>query len=448
MSYYEDEIDLRPHILALIKGWWKVVLIAFVLASVTLAFTISQPRTYQATATVVLTRSQLRLSLAEQFPTVSDSRDDPSRKDAFLAIARSDSIAQEIYNKLGDQAQGNYDSFASLKESVEINSVGDAIQVTAEAKNPNLAAEIANTWAQETNQAINLAYSGEQPLSEIQNQITSTKQAYQEAQSDLGSFIRNNKIVLLENQIAEAQTLLNTITQDRTNLIEYYDNRKLLMTQLKLEAGALIEQLNRGNQSSAGETGIALAVLVSNANTFGYESGVNLDIQLADLSTIQDSELAYQGDLDLLIQQAEEEILKADEQLTRLSQEVVQGETSKLADETATQLQELEAQLESETAFMQELTSDRDLAWEAYQALLEKETEIKTASQANVEVALASQAIPPQEPTPRGTIRNTMIAGILGGMLAVFWILANVWWRSSDLNLSPNDKTTKPSDNN
>jgi uncharacterized protein involved in exopolysaccharide biosynthesis len=446
MSYYEDEIDLRPYILALIKGWWRIALIAIVIASVTLAFTISQPRTYQATATVILTRSQLRLSLAEQFPTVSDSRDDPSRKDAFLAIARSSSLAQKIYNYLGEQAQANYDSFASLKESVEINSVGDAIQITAEAKNPTLAAEIANSWAQETNQAINLAYSGEQPLSEIQNQISSAKQVYQDTQSDLGSFIQNNKIALIENQITEARTLLSTITQDRTNLIHFYNNRKLLMNQLKFEAEALKQQINRGSQSSAGDTGIALAILIANANTFAHETGVNFDFQIADLNAIRDSKFAYEADLDLLIQQAEEEILKADDQLTRLSQEVALGETSNLAEETAIQLQKLEAQLESEHSRQQELTSGRDLAWEAYQALLEKETEIKTASQANVEVAIASQAVPPEEPTPRNTITKTIIAGGLGVFLGTFWILGREWWRSSGLNSASNNKTTNISE--
>jgi uncharacterized protein involved in exopolysaccharide biosynthesis len=440
MSYYEDEIDLRPYILSLIKGWWKITLVAIILATATLVFTILQPRTYQATATVILTRSQLRLSLAEQFPTISDSRDDASRKDAFLTIARSDSIARGIYNLLGEETLINFDSFARLKESVEINSMGDAIQISTKAKTPNLAAEISNTWAQETTRAINLAYSGEQPLSEIQNQISSAEQSYRDAQTALESFIRKNKIELLNNQVLEAQTVLGTIIQDRTGLINYYNNRKLLMNQIKIEAEALKQQLDRGNQSSAQDTGIALAVLIANANTFAQESGVNYNIQIADLGAIRDSEIAYQGDLDALIQQADEEIRKAEDNIHTLSQEVSRGENSQIVNEISTQLQELQAQLESETSSLQDLTSDRDLAWEAYQALLEKETEIKTASQANVEVAIASQAVPPQDPMPRNTITKTIIAGFLGVFLGTFWILGKEWWRFSDTNLVSNNK--------
>ncbi|MGD8753425.1 MAG: hypothetical protein PVG14_18495, partial [Anaerolineales bacterium] len=145
-------------------------------------------------------------------------------------------------------------------------------------------------------------------------------------------------------------------------------------------------------------------------------------------------------DLDALIQQADEEIRKAEDNIHTLSQEVSRGENSQIVNEISTQLQELQAQLESETSSLQDLTSDRDLAWEAYQALLEKETEIKTASQANVEVAIASQAVPPQDPMPRNTITKTIIAGFLGVFLGTFWILGKEWWRSSDTNLVSNNK--------
>jgi uncharacterized protein involved in exopolysaccharide biosynthesis len=100
--------------------------------------------------------------------------------------------------------------------------------------------------------------------------------------------------------------------------------------------------------------------------------------------------------------------------------------------ETATLLQLLERRLENETAHERVLLSERDLAWEAYQALLEKETELISASQVNNEVTLAGAAIAPQQPTSRGIVRNTFIAGAVGFFLAVLGVIAVEWWRMSD----------------
>ena len=102
MTIYDDEIDLRPYINALIENWVKVVLLAVVFAALTLGFTLLQPRSYQATATLLIPHSQLQLSLADQFPTVVDNRDARSRMDAYLTIANSGAIAQQVYQHLED----------------------------------------------------------------------------------------------------------------------------------------------------------------------------------------------------------------------------------------------------------------------------------------------------------------------------------------------------------
>jgi uncharacterized protein involved in exopolysaccharide biosynthesis len=100
----------------------------------------------------------------------------------------------------------------------------------------------------------------------------------------------------------------------------------------------------------------------------------------------------------------------------------------------ALQLRSLETQLEREAARELILSSDRNLAWEIYQALLKKEKEILTAAPASSEVVLVSLALPPQEPVSRQTILKTAIAGLLGLMLGVLWTFVKVWWRSEDLD--------------
>jgi uncharacterized protein involved in exopolysaccharide biosynthesis len=108
----------------------------------------------------------------------------------------------------------------------------------------------------------------------------------------------------------------------------------------------------------------------------------------------------------------------------------------------SSKIQGLQAQLESEIATQRDLTNDRDLAERAYQALLVKETEIKAGSQTSNEVSLASSAIVNIDPDSRGTVTNTLLAGIVGGMLAVVWVFVSTWWKNQPENEIENAATT------
>jgi uncharacterized protein involved in exopolysaccharide biosynthesis len=453
MALYEDEIDLRPFILALIHNWWRAMLVAIILALVALGLSLLQAREYVATATILLTRSQASLNLAEQFPTVRENIYDPgSRMSALLTIAQSDAISLATLDSVGDKLPADEREIEAIEDRVEVTDKGDSILVSASAQTPELAAEIANTWAHQTVLTINQAYSGGQPLAEIQSRLATAEQEYEVAQNALEAFIKSNQITLLQNNIDEAKNLLSEAVNDRAWQISYNYNRKQSMQDLKVKAEALKQQLGSGNSSSAGGIGDAIALLYMHSNAFGIgetsnaralwlgetsnqvvpdnTAGMTFDLQLTELSSLDDTPASYAQDLDRIIQQAESEISKSAEALNSLNQNLFQGEDSDVIEATSAQIQELQTQLESEHARERELTSDRDLAWEAYQALVQKETEIENAAQTSNQVTLASQAVPPQKPASRGTIRNTLVAGVLGGLLGVFLVFGSMWWKS------------------
>ncbi|MBU0510925.1 MAG: hypothetical protein KJ638_04390 [Chloroflexi bacterium] len=433
MTIYEDEIDLRPYVLTILEHWWQIALVAGVLALAALGSSLLQPRMYEAAATIIVTRSQLILSLADQFPTVTDTTD-ARRMDAFLVIAKSDSIDQATMDTLRDVLPSEYDNIEDIKESVDITNKGDAIIVIATSKDPNLAVDIANVWAQETTQAINLAYSGAQPLEEIRAQIESTETSYKSAQAALENFIQNNQIIVLETKIEEAKTILDDLSTDRTWLMSYYTQRSQEMETLIIQLGTLEQQLESGTRSAAGDLGDALAVLTARSAALGTQMEPVFELHLADITTLRDSKSNYVSDLAAIIQQANTAKIEAETAQENLAQELSQGEGYELTETIAAQIRELETQLEGENAHQLELTSERDLAWNAYQALMQKETEIQTAAQTNTEVTLASPAITPQMPTARQTIVKTLIGGTLGMMLGVFWVFGAKWWQSSDLS--------------
>ena len=121
---------------------------------------------------------------------------------------------------------------------------------------------------------------------------------------------------------------------------------------------------------------------------------------------------------------------KAEMVLVELAQQSLEIEEDELLITTADRLRILQSQWEEQTALLNELTSTRDLTWRAYSALAQKETEVRNNLQTSSSVTLASPAVPPIEPTSRGVLRNTAIAGALGFFLSVVFVIGAEWLRS------------------
>ena len=290
-------------------------------------------------------------------------------------------------NALDGRLVSEFEDYSAMKESVDVSSAGDLLLITATARNPELAVEMANEWASQTVTTINFAYSGDQPLAVIQDQLDSANQEYLAAQSDLEAFIEDNQINLLDSQIAEVGTLYSSLAEDRTQQITYFYTRKLSMEDLIVHAEALKQQLQSGNRSEAGNVGDALAVLKARSTTLGIvdrisgtsiDSGFTIDLQISDVNAIIDSSAEYVADLDGIIELANTEQAKAESAWKALAEDVSRGEGYDEIERFAKQISSLESQLEIETARQTELTSQRDLAWLAYQAIAQKEAELRT----------------------------------------------------------------------
>lgn len=455
----DDEVDLRPYINALFNKKWWILGIGLLFGLAALLVTLLTPRTYTATGILLLTRSRAMLSLAEQFPTITEPVDTLSRMDALMTIAEDDGIANLTLQTLGDAIPGQYQSIEDIKSIVNLRNKGDSISISATTKDPELSANIANTWADHLLETINTAYSGEQPLSKIEERLVTAEEEYAQAQAALENFIRDNPRKGIQTRLDEANSLLSSYGNERAVQIAYYLNRKQAMEELGEQATALKRQLENGNRSTAGNIGDSLAVILARMNAIlsrniintsiagdttnelpqqnvGPQQNVILSLQL-DGGFPTDSTANYSADIDAIIQLAKEEKAKADENIQQLVQEVNIPDPSRLEKiaSTAAQIQVLEQQIEAAKSTELELTSDRDLAWEAYQALAQKETEIKNATLTNNQVTLASQAIIPKKPDPRGAFLNTIIAGIVGIIIGIIFVVGLYWWR----NVNPPD---------
>ena len=488
MNEFNDEIDFRPYLQAFIRNWWKIALVVSICVIIAILYSYTLPKRYTSTASILLTRSRSTLSLTEEFPTITENvTDSRARMEALMAMAQSDSVALNTIQALEGEYPSDDLTYEDIKSQVKVKNQGDMILVTADSGDPQFAADVANAWAQQVVMAINLAYSGEQPLEAIERQLAEAQQKYYSTQTKLEEFIRNNQITLLENQIGEATKLLGLLQTRQVGAIEaistsqleaigtiltaYYD-RISNMEQVIAQAEALRDQIRRGETSLPAGAGDTLAILLARANSFNLVDNVILQPDLAGLTELRDSPEAYLADLDQIIQQAGVEKTKAEQKIQEVSQEILNDEgyqlldsqpdptdpllsltknqidtlvnparnpsetnkeplnsISALIEETSARVQELNSELENQKGQELELTSDRDVAWEAYLALSKKSTEIKNAGQTTNNVTLASQAVPRNNPNSRNYLQNSVVAGIIGILLGLIWIVAIQWWK-------------------
>lgn len=460
MSFYDDEIDFRPYFLTMRKNWWQIALITILAAMTAYIFSISQIRIYQATATILITRTKVTLSLAEQFKTINEPIDTISRMNAMLAIARGDSLAIQTLEAIRLQYPELDLEVDNLRNMVKITSDGDIINVTATHSDPDVAASIANNWAQNAVTAIRYAYSGEQLPSEILSGLEPARQQYETTQVKLESFLKENRVDVLQRQIDEISALLDELDQNRTWQISYNVWRMQKMDQVITQAEAIKQQISSNNTSTIINLGNALAVLRLQADAFRdlqFEKGINpdqasvppssssandivYDIQITELINNLESGQSYQQELERIIDNARDEKKKAEANLLELAQQSSQVKDDEIYNLTSAHLRALQAQLEEENAKLNDLTSQRDLTWQAYQALAQKETEVRNNLTTSSSVVLASSAIPPRNPASRAVVRNTTIAGALGFILGIVWVFSVQWLRSLDEKSRTNQK--------
>ena len=457
MTIYDDEIDLRPYINAIRKKWWLIALVTILTASAALIYGLIQVRNYEASATILLTRTRTSLLLANQFPTINEPIDSRSRMEAMLEIAGSDALMMQAMEGIHELYPENGVLREELEKAVELSSSGDTIKITASNEDPVYAAAIANAWAENAVSAINYAYSGEQLPAEIQLSLAPAQIEYKTAQEELEDFLIDNQVDILQKQIVENSALLDELVRDRTWKIAYNVQRKQNMAQIIDRANALKQQLASRNTTLAAGLGEALAVLRLGSDAFSevqIESGASssskfdselsgtiretvimgsrqpdmiYDIQIAELIESVEAGESYQRDLDRIIESAETEKQIAEEALLELAEGSLDIDDDELLVATSERLRNLQSQLENENAQLNELTSTRDLTWQAYQALAQKETEVRNNLKTSSSVALASPAVPPVEPISRGVLRNTAVGAAVGFFLSLIWVLGTVW---------------------
>ena len=395
----EDEIYLGQYVSVLIK-WHRLIILAALLAGL-VAFGVSSmlPPTYEAEAVVTLVKSSTQLNFDPKMRTVSEMDtgywyDQDARRKALTALVKSSDVATAVIAKIGDRLSAAEHIPANLVGAINGTNTGDVIKITARAECADKAALLANTWTQEYLNKANTIYS-ETPLTsaELQAQADSAKRDYDQKEDALVKYLASNPTDQLTRQIAQKKQKLDDLRAIETK-----------MDRLTSDAASLRNRLSAGAPSSG--LGNELAALLLEANAFSASSNLpaNLQIQINQLSA---------GSTPA-------------EQLRNLNALIVELENRRKTVQEGAFVQlehdvnQLQSQLEQETAKKQELVRSRELAWSTYNTLSNKAAEATVAAQSKgTVIRLAVPAVAPHAPIFPNKTTNALLASVVGLVLGV-----------------------------
>lgn len=209
-------MELRAYIDIVWRWLWLIVLGALLAGGTALVVSLLTPPAYEAEAGVAVVRSAFQLELEPRFKTLSEEElaqagarvAAEDRRQALALMVQNEAIAPSVYAELQDRLPPTIESPSQLVGMVEGEAEGDMIRVKARARDPQLAADLANAWARGYERHVNSIYGGQPAPAAIQQEARQAKQAYDAAQARLAAFIEENEVETLSLELEEKQANL------------------------------------------------------------------------------------------------------------------------------------------------------------------------------------------------------------------------------------------------
>jgi len=405
---FEDEIDIR----ALLRRLWKArkTILITTLAATFVIFIVSfwiLPKQYQGTAYVLVNQPLISYS---QSPTDSGVIISPSLPD-IKSLAGVATNPQLFMNVLNDPViKTNFKADVSYLETLENNASAEAIgseqlRLNIIGGDPDLVVQLVNVWAEKVTVFVNDTYGLGAIMKELLPQVKQSKGDYEKAQTDLEK-------ALAISQVDALSAKLDSLKSDLGNVLgNSLTTKRVLNDLLFFDQG--LANLSGDAPLSLGD-GLALTTLRQRSLT--VQSG---------LFTVQLDSSSF---ADFTISQAREAITQMRVGLE--SQQVrLQSDQSDLEQE----IPQVEKDLENANKIIRDFKRESDQSYKIFSDLQLKQKEISTVLGINFQLAKVSlhSVDVTKEVSPR-TLLNTIIAGFLGFILAISWILFKDWIKGGE----------------
>jgi uncharacterized protein involved in exopolysaccharide biosynthesis len=408
----ELEIDLRKVIRNLLKRWMWIVGFALLVGLVAFGFTFLQPRGYEASAVIALTRP---LNLPNFDPRYQTMTNPLTINNKIVSdVALGDEVVQLLFEEWNEPEKKPTDLQAFVKRNLKVESGQDATIAILKVrlKDPQEATRLARLWAEEVVQRINLTYSGrdEAQIAFFQEQVTTAEQRLQAAAQALQEFEAQNQRASLQNQ-------LDSLSAQQAE----YLRRLRVIEAVQADGKVFLDQIKSlpkdSRLSSQEQTNLFLLQMRIYGDTIaGIASASQVQLSLPELNS-ETTVGEYQQALTTWL----------------AALQTQKSELEAVLQTFPPQIEQLQGQIQALDSERQRLDLEYQLARETLTTLRRKldEAQIAVEDSKGYASIVAYPAVP-KNPAPRGTLRNTALATVLGGFLAVFGVLVWDWWRSEE----------------
>ena len=341
----EEEIDLQEYVAVLIRYWKWIAALAILTAVAALVGSLLMPPTYEAEAAIAIVRVRTDVTFTSQMVTLSEDElanramDVNARRTALVALATSNDVAARVLDEIGDRLEPDERNVLDLLATVEASNEGDLISIKVRHGDPNTAAATANAWVRSYERHVNALYGTVGDLdATIVTQVKAAEETYNAAQAALEAFLGDNRIAVLEREIAARQELLqvyqtalndaqtqpfNLEMSKRRQVLEDYYKEMQEIERWLADLRALRAQVERTSTSLASRVGNALALILLQSRALGGAD--NLPVQLQIDLTAGQSEGVELGDVDALIEVLQARRTEAQDQINTLAAVLVTG---------------------------------------------------------------------------------------------------------------------------
>jgi len=252
VDQYEDEISLRDLYLIIKGGFWWILGISLLSALATFILFTLRPDVYEAQSTTVITPSSISI---ENDVGVSFTPQTNVSFQAYRTLATSQSVLEAVVFAAYEAGYTEDDiSLKSLTDDSNVkqlfgppvnrpesaSSIPLSINHIVKHSNPDIAAFLANDWAEESLETVKIALlNALNPVGNVtNNQLNTRQKAMDSAEEALREFNISSNLVLIEKRFLD---LTDKVSESESNLIETKNTISILEAENQFLDNLLVE---------------------------------------------------------------------------------------------------------------------------------------------------------------------------------------------------------------
>ncbi|HHY38764.1 MAG TPA: hypothetical protein GX507_07560 [Clostridia bacterium] len=415
-----EEINLRDYVEVLLRGKWIIAIITVIaiLTSAFVSFFVLEP-VYEAKATIMVKQpnlgsgGQAEKDLAR---LVGEMGIYPQMAlETYRSQVRNSEVLSNVKYRL------NLDmSLHSLRESIDAEVIKDSnlIRITVRSSDPDKAATIANTLADEY-----MKFIDKMNVDQISRTRAVLAEQAATEKKNLDRTLSELKALVMSSRSADE---IRREIEALTTLLTDYKSR---MRQIEVEMAAISARITEARQQLANTPDVIatekslledpfLGEVVSDSTGQKAKDLAGLKFESEELNPVASTlkEKLAEDEIELsglkgTARKLQQAILKLEKELESLRKDLIEAETRE-----------------------RELTEKAKIYEDAYLSFSSQEEQARIAEATRLgekTLTLIEEAIPPVQPVKPRKMLNIAVAGVLGVMVGVFTAFFAEFWRTS-----------------